>query len=343
MTEPIIQFGIVGFGRIVELIHMPTLKRLGGIKAAGVYDITAQRRDLAVKRGLEAFAELDGLLSSPIDAVLIATPHQSHFELAKQCLQSGKHVILEKPVTLTYAEAVQLQKVASDCGRAVTVFHNRRFDRDYQLVKQVIEEGELGPLLFIDRRHHSFGSGASFGVKSFHPDWRNEADYGGGALLDWGVHLIDQLLRLEIGKFAEIDAALHNLRWRQGDAEDYVRASIKTDRDILLSFEINFGSHAASPLWVVGGENGTLEIDTDKEAVLHIKGKPAQSIELTPSLYDGAQTIYESFVKHLTEGAPLAITMDEAVETMAVADAIRISAERRQGVRYGDLVLGATS
>lgn len=343
MSQPLIKLGIIGFGRIVELVHLPVIKRIPDIEVAGVYDITPQRLNLAAKRGFNVYAELDDLLSSPVDVVLVATPHHSHYSLAAQAIRSGKHVIVEKPVALTYLEAIHLKELANDYGKVITVFHNRRFDPDFQLVKQVIADGELGPILFVNRRHHSFGSGASFGVKSFHHSWRNEAYYGGGALLDWGVHLIDQLLHLDVGLFSEINATLRNMRWKQGDTEDYVQTSIRTEQDILLSMEIIFASHATAPIWVVGGEKGTLEIISDKEAIIYTKDSQPRRIELKPSLYDGPVEIYSSFLKHLSEGEPLAITLDEAIETMRVVGVIRKSAEQRKEVQYGDFVLSPSS
>ncbi|UJF31872.1 Gfo/Idh/MocA family protein [Paenibacillus hexagrammi] len=337
------RLGMIGFGRIVELIHLPVVKRLKGIEVAGVYDITPERLRLAERRGFHTYTDLDELLSTPLDAVLVATPHQSHYSIAALALRAGKHVILEKPVTLTSEEAIQLKQLAQSSGKVITVFHNRRYDSDFELVKQVIAGGELGPLLSVSRRHHSFGSGAPFGVKSFYPNWRNEAYYGGGALLDWGVHLIDQLLQLQAGKFRRITATLQNMRWLQGDVEDYVQATICTDQDIMVSLDINFGSYANTPMWVVGGEAGTLEVISDREATIYLKDSKPRTIELKPSLLDGPCTIYASFLAHLQEGKPLAITIDEAVETMRVVDAIRQSAAQRKEVLYGDYVLSPSS
>lgn len=343
MAHPAIQLGIVGFGRMVELAHLPALKRTEGIEAAGVHDITPQRLDLAAKRGFQTYAELDGLLSSSIDAVLIATPHQSHYQLAASALRAGKHVLMEKPVTLNAAEALDLKKIARECGRTITVFHNRRFDSDYQLVKQVIADGELGPLLYVSRRHHSFGSGAGFGVKSFHPAWRNEAYYGGGALLDWGVHLIDQLLQLKTGRLSRINATLQNMRWQKGDVEDYVHAVMLTEENIRLSMEISFASHANTPIWLVAGEEGTLEVVSDREATLYPRNGQPRKIGLNPAEHDGPGAIYRAFTAHLTEGSPPVVLIDEAVETMQAADAMRQSSADGKEVRYDDFVLVSPS
>lgn len=91
-------------------------------------------------------------------------------QLAVKALHYGKHVIIEKPVTLDAAEGDTVKKIADQEGKIVTVFHNRRFDSDYLFVKKKIAECTLGEILFVERRYHSLGSDASFGVKFFHPE-----------------------------------------------------------------------------------------------------------------------------------------------------------------------------
>jgi scyllo-inositol 2-dehydrogenase (NADP+) len=321
--EDTVKLGIVGFGRIVELIHLPMLKRLPQIEVGGVFDATPQRLSLAAKRGFFTYSELEEMLSSPIDAILIATPPNSHYQLAEQALRKGKHVIIEKPVALDYQEALQLKKIADQEGKIVTVFHNRRFDNDYLFVKRIIEQGTLGPILFVERRHHMFGSGASFGVKSFHQQWRNEKSYGGGALLDWGVHLIDQLLQLRLGNVMGVHGIMKNLRWQQGEVDDYVHAVLGTDSSIPMSIDINFGSNVSSPLWIVGGEKVTLQVVSSSEAFLFEKGRELHNFKIEPAIDEGPYLIYSSFVDAIKYGGRLEVTLEEAIETMRIIDSIR--------------------
>ncbi|QMV40612.1 Gfo/Idh/MocA family protein [Cohnella cholangitidis] len=337
MSETI-PLGIVGFGRIVELIHLPLLKQLPRIEVAGVFDVTPQRLALAAKRGFDIFERLEDLLSSPAEAVLIATPPNSHFRLAEQALRSGKHVLIEKPVTLSSEEAVRLQTIAEQEGKIVSVFHNRRFDSDFLLVKQMINEEALGSILFVERRHHMFGSGASFGVKSFHQEWRNEKAYGGGALLDWGIHLIDQLLQLDFGRCVDINASMKTLSWEQGEVDDYVRATFTTERNVVMSMDINFASNVPAPLWVVGGDKATLQIVSEREASVHVKGKPTQPIMLEPSLNKGAIRIYSSFADSVRYGAKPEVTLEEAIEAMKIVEWIRLSSLNRQEMENGNLI-----
>ncbi|MFD0697444.1 Gfo/Idh/MocA family protein [Paenibacillus sp. GCM10027628] len=338
-----VKLGIVGFGRIVELVHVPLLKKIPEIEVAGVYDITPQRLELASKRGFTVFEQLNDLLSSSVDAVLIATPPNSHFFIAAEALRCGKHVFVEKPVTLNTHEALVLQALAEDVNRTITVFHNRRFDGDFLLVKQVMEEGVLGSVLFVNRCIHRFGSGAAFGVKSFHSEWRNEAQYGGGALLDWGIHLIDQLLELRIGECASINSRMHRLPWNQGEVEDYVHASLSLENGIMLSMEINFASNAPIPIWVVGGDKATLHIVSDKEAYLIEKGKIVRHITSDMFPKAGAERIYSSFAGYILRREALEVTLEQAILAMQMLDAIRESARTRKEMSYGSAILGTAT
>ncbi|MFB9327857.1 Gfo/Idh/MocA family protein [Paenibacillus aurantiacus] len=341
MTSPI-RLGIVGFGRIVELVHLPLFKRLNQIEVAGIFDLTPQRQALAVKRGFQVYDRLEALLDAEVDAVLIATPPNSHAELAELALRRGKHVLIEKPVTMNAEESIRIRDIANQEERLVTVFHNRRFDSDYLLVKRILAEGVLGEPLFVERRHHMFGTGASFGVKSFYQQWRNEQRYGGGALLDWGVHLADQLLRLELGAIGDIRATMRSIWSPNGEVDDFVQAAMATDRNVLLSMNINFASAASSPMWVVGGDKATLQVVSASEAYLFEHGKQPRAVETDSQANAGAERIYASFADAMRSGGPLEITLDQAIETMTLLDQIRASAQPNKERADGNLIFGTT-
>lgn len=342
MSGPI-RLGMIGFGRIVELVHLPLLKQLSQFQVCGIFDITPQRLSLAAKRGFPVYPHLEQLLESSVDAVLIATPPGSHFELALASMRFGKHILLEKPVTVTAEEAIELHRTAMLEQRIVTVFHNRRYDQDFLLVKRMIEEGSLGVLKFVERRHHMFGSGAAFGVKSFRRQWRNEKSYGGGALLDWGVHLIDQLLQLKLGRISGVSATMEHL-WGgdDTDVEDYVHALMKTDRNILLSMDVNFASAAGAPLWIVGGDQATLTVASNNEAYLYEAGKTVKPVRYEHPLREGPELIYSSFADAVTNQGKLAVTLEEAIETMKLLDRIRVVSQPSKEYPDENLIFSAT-
>ncbi|MEV5027388.1 Gfo/Idh/MocA family protein [Paenibacillus sp. LPE1-1-1.1] len=338
-----IKLGIVGFGRIVELIHLPLLKKTAEIEVVGVYDITPQRRELAMNRGFQVYSDLDAMIDSDLDALLIATPPNSHYQIASNALRKGKHVLVEKPVTESLSEAEHLASLAKERGLILSVFQNRRYDPDFLFLKNYLATDMLGEILFVERRHHMFGSGASFGVKSFYPDWRKEARYGGGALLDWGVHLVDQLLQLNLGKVQQVDGRMTTLRWNQSEVEDCVQANLSLQNGITMLLEVNFGSNASLPMWVVGGDRATLQINSAKEAVLLQKGKPAEHLPISiDGLKDGAERIYSSFASCLLRGEENEIKPEEVIDTMKILDAIRISSKQKETV-HGNTLFSSSS
>lgn len=89
------------------------------------------------------------LLDDPdIDLVVIATPNDTHFPLAKAALEAGKHVVVDKPFTVTLSQARELENLAKHCGRILSVFHNRRWDSDFLTVSALINEGQLGEVCY---------------------------------------------------------------------------------------------------------------------------------------------------------------------------------------------------
>ncbi|GIO13724.1 oxidoreductase [Cohnella xylanilytica] len=319
------KLGIVGFGRIVELVHLPLIRRVPALQAAGVFDITAQRLALAEKRGFRAYDRLEDLLDSDVDAVLVATPPSSHSELAIEALRRGKHVMVEKPVAVRHDQAAEVMNAAREAGRIATVFHNRRLDPDFLLAKEAIASGMLGQVQFVERRCHRFGSGASFAVKSFDPEWRNKPEYGGGALLDWGVHLVDQLLQLNLGRVVQVQGLVRRLPWNRGEADDYAVARLTLDNGIVLTAETNFASLAPEPMWVIGGDRATLCVVSETEAYLREPGRPARALETGPVSRFAAAALYEAFANAILEGGEPFVPMEEAVGAMKVLDLVERS------------------
>ena len=125
-----------------------------------------------------------------IQLVVIATPSYSHFELAKQCLREQRHVVVDKPFTLKSEEAAELIRMARERRLVLAPFQNRRWDGDYQTVRQVIASGELGRLVTYESHFDRFRPQPRPEV------WRESGGPGSGILFDLGPHLIDQALGL---------------------------------------------------------------------------------------------------------------------------------------------------
>ncbi len=173
------------------------------IELAGIYDIKEERCSLAEQNGIRVYESLDALLSdASVDIVLCATPNDSHKQISIAALRAGKHVVCEKPVTLCVEDFDEIVAVAKSCGKHFSVHQNRRWDVDYLALKGIIESGEIGEVLNIESRSH--------GSRGCPTDWRLHKP-SGGMMLDWGVHLIDQMMLLIPEKLVSVYCEMTNI------------------------------------------------------------------------------------------------------------------------------------
>lgn len=178
-----INAGIIGFGYMGHF-HLNKAHQLEELEVVSAYDIDAEKRSDAEKEGLTAYDRLEDFLADErISLVFICTPNNVHAQLAIACLQAGKHVMCEKPVTMNSDELEQVIAAAEKAGRIFTVHQNRRWDEDYLMTCQAVQSGEIGNITTIQSRVYG-QRGVCFG-------WRADPVAGGGMLYDWGIHLID--------------------------------------------------------------------------------------------------------------------------------------------------------
>ena len=181
--------GIVGYGFASKVFHAPLIAGVPGLRLAAISSrdpakVAADWPEVPVVATPEAlFARPD------IDLVVIPTPNETHFPLARAALAAGKHVVVDKPFTVTLADARRLRDQAATAGRLLSVFHNRRWDADFLTLCQVIESGELGRIVHFESH-----------FDRYRPDvrarWREQALAGSGLWYDLGAHLLDQVLVL---------------------------------------------------------------------------------------------------------------------------------------------------
>lgn len=181
-----IQVGLIGYGIAGQVFHAPIINAVPKLKLSKVVERHSERsRDRYP--WVDVIKAVDTLINDPtIDLVVIATPNSSHFELAQQALSAGKHVVIDKPFTTTSNQAQQLINLAQQHNRILSVHHNRRWDGDFQTVKQLVEQGHLGRLVEYEAHYDRFRNTLKPGA------WRETSDLGSGILFDLGSHLIDQ-------------------------------------------------------------------------------------------------------------------------------------------------------
>ena len=246
------RIAIVGFGGMAGW-HFRKLQTIEHITVAGIWDIKEERREVAREKGIHVYNGLEDLLADEsTDLVLIATPNDVHKPVAIAAMRAGKNVISEKPVTLSSADLQEMIDVSEETGKFFTVHQNRRWDEDYLTVKKILEEGHLGELFRLESRVH--------GSRGIPGDWRQEKEHGGGMILDWGVHLLDQMLLLFPGvAIKSVYASITNVTNQLVD--DGFTAELAFENGVRALVEVGTSHFIVLPRWVVLGADGTAVIE----------------------------------------------------------------------------------
>jgi predicted dehydrogenase len=162
---------------------------------------------LAARTGAEALADWKAVVASDVDAVMIATTHDALAKIARGAVETGKHVMVEKPAGRTLAEVAELAKAAERTGCTIKVGFSYRFHPAIAKAKEMVDAGAVGPLMFVRGRH---GHGGRIGYEK---EWRCKPDIsGGGELIDQGSHLMD-LARWLMGDLDLAYAAVPHYFW----------------------------------------------------------------------------------------------------------------------------------
>jgi predicted dehydrogenase len=242
-----VRVALVGFGYAGRVFHAPLIAATPGLELR----VLGTRRSAGEAGYPEALAVPDRLAAarhSEADLVVIATPNESHFPLADAALRAGKHVVVDKPFTITLGEARALTALAADVGRVLSVFQNRRWDSDFLAVRSTIAAGGLGEVVEVRSE-----------MSRYRPQvrdrWRERAGPGSGVWYDLGPHLVDQALLL-FGPPAVVAADLRIQR-KGGAAVDWFHVLLGYGRArVILSSSMLAAGPA--PRFLVRGTRASL-------------------------------------------------------------------------------------
>ena len=238
---------VIGYGGMGGW-HCEHLQNSDVAELAGIYDIKEERRELARSRGIRAYESFEEVLADPeVDILTLAIPNDCHKEDAILGLRAGKNVISEKPVTLSSADLQEMIDAANETGKLFTVHQNRRWDADFLSMKEIYESGSLGPVFNIESRVH--------GSRGIPGDWRQLPEHGGGMMLDWGVHLIDQILQMIPEKIHTVYAVMDHVTNELVD--DGFKLDIRFESGLLVRVEVGTSNFINLPRWYMQGRDGT--------------------------------------------------------------------------------------
>lgn len=201
-----IKVGVVGFGLAGRVFHAPFVSAVPGLRLASIVERSGDRAEKAYP-GVNIARSLDALLEDhDIRLVVVATPNETHYDLATQALKAGRDVVIDKPFAASTSEARNLLDLASSQGLLLAPFHNRRWDGDFITVRKLLEQKTLGRLVSFESHFDRFRPVVREGT------WKEAANAANGLLFDLGPHLVDQAVALF-------------------GAPEAVTASVRTDRD----------------------------------------------------------------------------------------------------------------
>lgn len=346
-TEREFGLGIVGFGGMAQF-HREELEKIDGIHLRGTFDIKEERQEYAKELGLKAYQSLEALLEEEsIDIILVATPNDEHKPIAIQAMRAGKHVISEKPVTLSSQDLKEMIQVSKETKRYFTVHQNRRWDEDFLTMKQVYDNGMLGPVYRIESRVHG-----SIGIPG---DWRQYPEHGGGMVLDWGVHLLDQILLMAGRMPQKVYASTTNITNQLVD--DGFRAELIFSDGLEALVEVGTSNFISLPRWYVLGQNGTALIkdwgddaqlvmakgETDRDVVPVVTGagitktmapRREENIhkETVSQVKSDVKDFYRNVMASIQGQQERFIKLEEVADVMNIMEAIFTSAKTKQVV-----------
>jgi predicted dehydrogenase len=335
-----LKMAIIGFGGMAGWHYRNVTDKIPGIKITGAYDIRDEAIASINKMGLKSYSSPDELYrDKSIDLILVATPNDVHKSYSINCLNAGKHVICEKPVTLTSAELTEVIAAAERTGKLFTVHHNRRWDSDYLIIRKILSDGLL-------RQPYAIESRVQGSRQGMH-GWRGHKQNGGGMVLDWGIHLLDQILDLVPEKVVSVYAHLHNIT--TDEVEDNFTAMLRFESGLSALVNISMNCFITQPRWHMSCEDGTAVIENWEldgkivkladpakldwsEEIIYTAAGPTRSMlprpkETTrelmlPAIKSDWSEYYKNIYDVLSGKAEPLVTMPQILRVMNVVDAV---------------------
>ena len=263
---------VIGYGGMGGW-HAEHLLKSDVAGLAGVYDTDKNRLDLALSQGIKIYKTLQELLAdNKIDVVTIATPNDAHEEITVKSLEAGKHVICEKPVTLSIDSLNRMIASSEKNNKLFTVHQNRRWDIDYLAMKKLSDSGEIGEIINLESRIHG-----SRGIPS---DWRGTREQGGGMLYDWGIHIIDQALMILGWDVKSVRCSFENIT--NDEVDDGFRMELCFNSGTRAYIEVGTYNFIAMPRFYMRGKNGTAMIMDWREKCKVVKCKHWHENDVAP-------------------------------------------------------------
>ena len=278
-THPVIRTGLIGFGLSGRVFHEPFLRHNPAFDLQVISTSNAERAATARSRGpYDIVGTPEELLARDLDLVVLASPASSHLEQGLAALSAGAALVIDKPFAPSVAEAEQLIAAATDAGRTLHVFQNRRWDGDFLTVRQLVESGRLGRIFRFESTFERFAGP----VGERWQDTQGPAD-GAGITYDLGSHLVDQALQL-FGPAELTVAELASVR-PGGSSEDDAFLSLRHTSGVTSHITVSRAAAQSGPRFrVLGSESAytVYGLDNQEPALKRGAGPGTPGYGVTP-------------------------------------------------------------
>ncbi|MEK7399691.1 MAG: Gfo/Idh/MocA family oxidoreductase [Candidatus Poribacteria bacterium] len=336
MSNKKIRCAIVGYGPTFNWgwMHGQWIKAVDDLELVAICD----RDSDCLQKAKQDYPEIDHysdmgemLARDDIDMVSVVTHHNTHAKIVVECLNAGKHTVVEKPMCISIEEADDMISASKKANKMLSVFHNRRHDGNVRAIKEVIDQGLIGDVFHIELSACGYGHAPAI--------WRSKKDVSGGALYDWGAHGIDWIFHLLSGKkMAQVTGFFHKRVWLDVSNEDQTRAIILFGDGVTAEIMQSSIAYIGKPLWYILGTKGAI-LDSGRDAIKgytkELVGPPGGSFRLVNS--DGEKEVsykesdwvsqYVDIANHLLKEKPNPETGEDGRRVITVLETAEKSAK----------------
>ena len=339
-----IRCAIIGYGPTFNFgwVHARWIEAVDDLELVAICD----RDPACAARAKQDFPDTDThtdmremLGRDDIDMVSVVTPHNTHAPLVIECLEAGKHTVVEKPMCLHTAEATAMIEAAGRAGRTLAVFHNRRHDGNVRAIREVVQQGLIGDVFHLELFGGGYGRPGG--------TWRSRKNVSGGALYDWGAHAIDWVLSMIPSRMTQVTGFFHKLVWPDVSNEEQTRAIIRFANGAVADIAQSSLAYIGKPLWRILGTRGAIE-DTGAGAIEGYCREPVGpsggSFRMVTEegerqvAYKESDwvTYYADMAEHLLRGGEVPVSGEDGRRVIAVLETAEKSARsgRSEDVPY---------
>ncbi|WP_018651319.1 Gfo/Idh/MocA family oxidoreductase [Actinobacillus capsulatus] len=341
-----INVALAGAGYSSRVFHVPFFKQDARFQIVKVFERTTNNAQLWLPE-VEIVRSFDALLSDEVDLVVITTPNQTHYEMVKSALLAGKHVLVEKPLVASVAEALELEQLAKQQKVVLYVYQNRRWDSHIATAKEILDKHLVGEVVDCEIRFDRYAKGKNAKV------WKEVGVRGTGLVYDLGVHLIDQAVYL----FGKPQAVFADIRYQHDEAlvDDNFDVHLYYANGLKVALQASKYAREPSPAFVLHGKNGSYmkQVTDSQEAHLSKGVQPIGNWntesetewgvlhteidgEVIRKPYSNAQASYQNLVDDLyqvvTTGAEPIVKLEEVTLVLRIIEAAFESANKGQKI-----------